>query len=54
GALHYEADMLESVFIENQGNGNFVMKTLPVEAQFSPFHDFKFIDIDIHKDHTLF
>ncbi len=46
GALHYEADMLESVFIENQGNGNFVMKTLPVEAQFSPIHDFKFIDID--------
>ena len=45
-ALHYEADMLESVFIENKGNGNFEIKTLPVEAQFSPIHDFKFIDID--------
>jgi hypothetical protein len=45
-ALHYEADLLESVFIENQGNGRFEMKVLPVEAQLSPIHDFELIDID--------
>jgi len=45
-ALHYEADFLKSVFIENIGNGKFQIKKLPVEAQFSPIQDFKFIDID--------
>ncbi len=45
-ALHYEADLLESVFIENQGNGKFEIKKLPVEAQFSPIQDFMFLDID--------
>ena len=45
-ALHYEADLLESVFIENLGNGLFKIINLPVEAQLSPIHDFKFIDID--------
>ena len=45
-ALHYEADLLESIFIENLGNGSFEIKILPVEAQFSPIHDFKFQDID--------
>jgi hypothetical protein len=45
-ALHYEVDLLESVFIENLGNGEFNIKKLPVEAQFSPILDFKFLDID--------
>ena len=45
-ALHYEADLLESVFIENHGNGLFEIINLPVEVQFSPIHDFKFVDID--------
>jgi hypothetical protein len=45
-ALHYEADLLESVFVENQGNGKFEIKALPVEAQISPVHDFDFLDIN--------
>lgn len=45
-ALHYEAYLLESVFIENLGNGNFQIKKLPVETQFSPIRDFEFYDID--------
>jgi hypothetical protein len=45
-ALHYEADLLESIFIENHGSGLFEIRKLPVEAQFSPIHDFKFADID--------
>lgn len=45
-ALHYEADMLESVFVENQGNGKFEIKALPIEAQISPVHDFDFLDIN--------
>ena len=45
-ALHYEADLLESVFIENHGDGKFEIKKLPIEAQFSPIQDFEFLDID--------
>ncbi len=45
-ALHYEADLLESVFIENLGNGKFEIKKLPVETQFSPIRDFEFYDVD--------
>lgn len=45
-ALHYEVDLLESVFIENLGNGQFNIKNLPIEAQFSPILDFGFVDID--------
>ena len=45
-ALHYKADLLESVFIENKGNGKFEIKKLPVEAQFSPIQDYMFFDID--------
>jgi hypothetical protein len=45
-ALHYEADMLESIFLENKGNGEFEIKVLPVEAQISPVHDFTFLDIN--------
>ncbi|NQU33046.1 MAG: VCBS repeat-containing protein [Bacteroidetes bacterium] len=45
-ALHYEADLLESIFIENQGDGKFEIKKLPIEAQFSPIQDFEFLDID--------
>ncbi len=45
-ALHYEADLLESVFVENLGNGNFEIRALPVEAQISPVHDFDYLDIN--------
>jgi len=45
-ALHYEADLLESVFIENLGSGKFEIKNLPLAAQFSPILDFEFLDVD--------
>ena len=45
-AIHHEAKILESVFIENLGNGEFKLKVLPNAAQISPIMDFEFIDID--------
>jgi len=42
-ALHLEVKMLESVFIENLGDGHFKLKTLPKEVQISPIMDFEFI-----------
>ena len=45
-ALHYEADLLESVYIENLGDGKFEINKLPTEAQFSAILDFEFLDID--------
>jgi len=45
-ALHYEVDLLESVYIENLGSGKFEIKKLPIESQFSPILDFEFLDID--------
>ena len=34
-ALHYEATNFSSSYMENKGNGEFVLHSLPVEAQFS-------------------
>jgi hypothetical protein len=48
-AFHHQADILESVFIENLGNGKFKIKKLPNSVQISPIMDFEFIDID-HND----
>lgn len=45
-ALHYEAKILESIFLENLGNGEFKIKKLPNSSQISPIMDFEFIDID--------
>lgn len=45
-ALHYEAQILESVFIENLGDGTFKIKKLPNQTQISPIMDFEFLDID--------
>ncbi len=45
-ALHYETIMLESVFLENLGNGEFNIKKFPKSVQISPIMDFDFIDID--------
>jgi hypothetical protein len=45
-ALHHQAQMLESVFIENLGNGEFKIKILPNSVQISPIMDFEFLDID--------
>ena len=45
-ALHYKADILYSVFIENKGNGNFEIKQLPWQSQLSPVSGFEFIDLN--------
>jgi enediyne biosynthesis protein E4 len=51
-ALHYQARMFESVYIENQGNGKFVFHPLPREAQFSSINDILIDDynLDGHLD----
>jgi ABC-type polar amino acid transport system ATPase subunit len=46
GAYHHQAEILESVFVENLGNGEFKIKKLPISVQISPIMDFEFIDID--------
>jgi hypothetical protein len=46
GAYRHQAETLESVFIENLGNGKFKIKKLPISVQISPIMDFEFIDID--------
>lgn len=45
-AIHYKAETLESVFIENLGDGEFKLKKLPNSVQVSPIMDFEFVDID--------
>ena len=44
-ALHYEANMLQSIFIENNGNGTFTIKELPWVAQLSPLSGVAFVDV---------
>lgn len=38
-ALHYETQTFASKFIENKGEGKFVISDLPVQAQFSSIND---------------
>lgn len=45
-ALHYQAKILESIFLENLGNGKFALHHLPDQAQLSPIMSFEFLDID--------
>ncbi|WP_052143660.1 VCBS repeat-containing protein [Wocania ichthyoenteri] len=45
-ALHLKAHMLNSVFLENDGGGNFSIKSLPKMLQIAPIMDFEFIDIN--------
>ncbi|MFD0860919.1 VCBS repeat-containing protein [Sungkyunkwania multivorans] len=45
-ALHYEANMLHSVYLENKGDGSFAIRQLPLKAQYGPVSDFAFADID--------
>ena len=45
-ALHYQVDILYSVYIENLGNGKFKVTQLPNEAQLAPIMDTNFIDLD--------
>ncbi|MCF7569534.1 VCBS repeat-containing protein [Sabulilitoribacter arenilitoris] len=45
-ALHLKVHMLNSVFLENDGGGNFSIKNLPKMLQIAPIMDFEFIDIN--------
>jgi len=45
-ALHHKADMLYSVFLHNNGNGDFGIKKLPWQSQLPPLNDFEFVDIN--------
>jgi len=48
-ALHLKVKMLNSVFLENNGNGNFTIKSLPKMLQIAPIMDFEFIDLNNDK-----
>ncbi|RDK86825.1 VCBS repeat-containing protein [Marinirhabdus gelatinilytica] len=45
-SLHYQADLLYSVFLKNNGNGDFEIIKLPWQLQVAPVTDFEFVDID--------
>jgi hypothetical protein len=46
GALHLTATNLASVYLENKGQGKFVMRPLPIEAQISVIHSIQVGDFD--------
>ena len=46
GALTLEATNFASVYIENRGKGQFAVRPLPVEAQFSPMFGMLATDVD--------
>jgi hypothetical protein len=50
-ALHYEANTLQTSFIENKGNGTYELKPLPTLAQLSP--TMGFLSGDYNKDGFL-
>lgn len=45
-ALHYQADLLSSVWVENLGDGTFEMHQLPNETQMAPIMDLQIVDLD--------
>jgi hypothetical protein len=45
------ATLLESIYLENNGQGNFSIKKLPVEAQFSPIYAIASMDVN-HDGHA--
>jgi enediyne biosynthesis protein E4 len=45
-SFHEQVYEFESVYIENKGNGEFVIKHLPNTAQFGPTMSFEFLDIN--------
>lgn len=51
GAVIYHANHMESSYIENEGNGKFKIKALPVEAQFAPIYGM--LSRDINGDGNL-
>ena len=46
GGFHAKADFTYSIYLENKGNGSFVIHQLPIKAQFAPIKDFAFVDVD--------
>ncbi len=52
-ALHLKAHMLNSVFLENDGNGSFEIKNLPKMLQIAPIMDFEFVNIDNDKNKEI-
>jgi hypothetical protein len=50
-ANHYTAKTLASSYIENQGNGTFAVRQLPIEAQFSCIYGM--IPYDVNNDGNL-
>ena len=46
GAIRKMANYLQSSFIENKGNGQFTMKSLPIEAQSAPLYGMLSEDVD--------
>lgn len=44
-ALHYKADRLDSVFLQNNGDGSFTISALPLAVQLAPIQSFAFADI---------
>jgi hypothetical protein len=51
-ALHYEAKLLHSCYLINNGDGTFEVKKMPMEAQFSPINGIQIMDVnnDNHPD----
>jgi len=50
-ALHYSANYFYTSYLENKGNGHFILHPLPVQAQFAPV--FGMMAYDINKDGNL-
>src|SRR5690606_9531589 len=48
GADSLDAHILESVYLENNGEGKFAIKKLPLEAQFSPIY--AILPTDVNRD----
>lgn len=46
GADTLKATLFETVYLENDGNGNFTIKKLPIEVQFSPVYAIASLDIN--------
>lgn len=44
-ALHYQADILHSILLKNNGDGSFEIVKLPNELQFGPITDFEIINL---------
>jgi hypothetical protein len=42
----FSAFILESVYMENEGDGHFKLTPLPDEAQWSPIFDFEILDVN--------